>query len=139
MNEDRGEGVPPGCSVLFVDDEEDLVEKFVERMRRRGLRALGALSGEDALALLEAQRFDVVVIDVGMPGMGGIEVLMEVKALRPEAEVVMISAAPDVDQAIRGIDLGAFDYLVKPLSAEELLHRIDDAYRFKLAAADLVS
>lgn len=120
------------CRVLVVDDEEDLLEALTERICRRGLEAVGARSGEDALEMMEHRQFDVVILDVGMPKMNGIEALMEIKQRHPLTEVVMLSGHADTDLAIRGLELGAFDYFVKPVGFEDLLYRIEDAHRTKL-------
>ena len=120
------------CRVLIVDDERDYVEVLVERMQLRGLEAHGAGSGAAALALLEQRPFDVVILDVGMPGLGGIEVLERIKERFPAIEVLMLSGHANVELAVRGMDLGAFDYLVKPVDFDRLLYRVEDAYQSKL-------
>ena len=112
--------------VLFVDDEEELVATVVERLELRGIAATGAVSGEDALARIEAQPFDVVVLDVRMPGMGGLDVTKRIKRSHPDLEVILLSGHGAKDEANAGLCLGAFDYLQKPVDLEELiaiLHR----------------
>ena len=122
------------CRVLVVDDEEDYLDTLVERLRTRELDATPAADGEQALEQLAAGAFDVVVLDVGLPGLGGLEVLEQVKQLYPTLQVLMLSGHADVKLAVRGMDLGAFDYLVKPVQIEELVYRIEDAFQTKQLA-----
>lgn len=118
--------------VLVVDDEEDFLETIVKRLRDRNLEVSGALSGEAALALMEAQDFDVVVLDVRMPGMDGIEALKEMKKRKPLTEVIMLTGHASVESGIQGMQLGAFDYVMKPVPLDELLDKMRQAYERKL-------
>ena len=107
--------------VLFVDDEEELVAAVVERLQLRGIHASGATSGSDALKKVEENGFEVVVLDVRMPGMGGFDVIQKIKHKHPDIEVVLLSghgSAEDVDEGLR---LGAFDYLQKPVDIGHLV------------------
>jgi DNA-binding NtrC family response regulator len=85
----------------------------------------------EALARLAADRFDVVVLDVKMPGMDGIEALREMKKRHPLVEVILLTGHADVDVAIEGMEIGAFDFLVKPAEIDDLLYKIQDAYERK--------
>jgi DNA-binding NtrC family response regulator len=117
--------------VLLVDDEVEYLETLVKRLARRGLDASAVHNAADALSRLEKAPPDVVVLDVKMPGMDGIATLREIKKRRPLVEVIMLSGHADVEAAIEGMELGAFDYLVKPTDIEELLFKIQDAYEKK--------
>ena len=119
------------CEVLLVDDEVDYLEILVKRLTRRGLGATATHNAQDALERMEESLPDVVVLDVKMPGMDGIETLREIKKRHPLVEVIMLSGHADVEAAIEGMELGAFDYLVKPTELEELLFKIQDAYEKK--------
>jgi DNA-binding NtrC family response regulator len=123
-----------GCAVLVVDDEEDFLEALVERLRHRGLDTTAAGDGEQALERLAGRAFDVVVLDVGLPGIGGLDTLERIKQLHPTTQVLMLSGHADVKLAVRGMDLGAFDYMVKPVPIEELVYRIEDAFQTKRLA-----
>jgi len=114
--------------VLVVDDEEDFLETMVNRLKRRGLEAKGALSGPEALQMIAAESFDVVVLDVRMPGMDGIEVLREIKNRWPFLEVIMLTGHGSVESGIQGMRLGAFDYVMKPADLEDLLGKILQAH-----------
>jgi DNA-binding NtrC family response regulator len=112
--------------VLFVDDEEELVSTVVERLDLRGIDATGAMSGEEALTRIEEQPFDVVVLDVRMPGLGGFDVIKRIKQSHPDLEVILLSGHGAKEAAETGLRLGAFDYLQKPVDLEDLiaiLHR----------------
>lgn len=121
-------------SVLLVDDEEDFLRTIVKRLLKRGIAAQGVSRGEEALTLLAEEPRDVVVLDVKMPGMGGLEVLKHIKAQWPTTEVIMLTGHASVDAAMEGMDHGAFDYLMKPADLEDLLYKLEDAYRKKTLA-----
>jgi len=117
--------------VLIVDDERDYLETLLKRMRKRDLDIAGVGSGEDALKWLETNSVDVVVLDVRMPGMDGIKILREIKKSYPLVEVIMLTGHASTEVAIEGMELGAFDYLMKPVDFDELLYKIQDAYKKK--------
>ena len=117
--------------VLLVDDEVELIDRLVRRMEMRRVDVEGANSGSDALAMLDRKEFDVVVLDVKMPKMGGIETLREIKKRYPIIEVIMLTGHANVEVAIQGMELGAFDYLLKPIKIDQLLYKIQDAYKRK--------
>jgi len=118
-------------SVLLVDDEEDFLRTILKRLAKRGINAEGANRGEQALAMLAENPRDVVVLDVKMPGMDGIEVLKHIKASWPTTEVIMLTGHASIDAAVEGMGCGAFDYLMKPADLEDLLYKLEDAFRKK--------
>ncbi|MDX2439846.1 MAG: response regulator [Desulfobacterales bacterium] len=119
-------------NVLIVDDEEDFLETITERLNKRQVDASGARSGEEALKLLKEKTFDVVILDIKMPGgMDGIEALREIKKIQPLAEVILLTGHASVETSIEGMKLGAFDYLLKPIKLEELLKKIAQAIEKK--------
>ena len=115
-------------SVMIVDDEEDFLETLVKRLEKRDVKVIGAKSGEEALELLRESPVDVVVLDVKMPGMDGIDALKEIKRRHPLVEVVLLTGHASTEVAIKGMELGAFDYLMKPIGMDELLYKVQDAY-----------
>ena len=117
--------------VLLVDDEVELIERLVRRMEMRRVDVEGVNSGPDALAMLDRKEIDVVVLDVKMPAMDGIETLREIKKRYPIIEVIMLTGHANVEVAIQGMELGAFDYLLKPIKIDQLLYKIQDAYKRK--------
>lgn len=117
--------------VLLVDDEVELIDRLLKRMQMRRVDVEGVNSGPDALAMLDRKDFDVVVLDVRMPKMDGIETLKEIKKRHPIIEVIMLTGHANVEVAIQGMELGAFDYLLKPIKIDQLLYKIQDAYQRK--------
>lgn len=117
--------------VLLVDDEVEFLETLLKRMRKRQVEAAGVQSGEEALRYLEKTPVDVVVLDVKMPGMDGIQALKAIKEHHPLVEVIMLTGHANVEVAIQGMELGAFDYLMKPMDIDELLYKVQDACKKK--------
>lgn len=117
--------------VLVVDDEAEFRDLTVKRLDKRGLKAAGAASGEEALVAIDRTLVDVVLLDVKMPGMDGIETLREIKRRKPLIEVVLLTGHASVDSGIEGMKLGAFDYLMKPIELDSLLDKLADAYEKK--------
>jgi len=118
--------------VLVVDDEEDFLETLVNRLKKRRLEATGVLSGEAAIDLMKRQAFDVVILDVKMPGgIDGIETFREIKRLSPLTEVILLTGHASLETSIEGMKLGAFDYIMKPVKLEELLKKLGAAFEKK--------
>ncbi|MGE3881405.1 MAG: sigma-54-dependent transcriptional regulator [Planctomycetota bacterium] len=121
----------PPCSrtatILVVDDESDLVESTAFFLRRAGYTVNTALSGSGALQALAKTQFDVVLSDVRMPEMSGVELLRAIKARDPDIEVILVTAFPDLEVAVASIKSGAFDYLKKPFDEAQLLSRVEKA------------
>ena len=118
--------------VLFVDDEEDFLETILKRMKKRRVNASGVESGNEALSFLAHTPVDVVVLDVRMPGMDGIQALMEIKKTNPLTEVIMLTGHASLETARKGMEMGAFDFLMKPVNIDELLYKLEDAHKNKL-------
>ncbi len=118
--------------VMLVDDEAPFVETMTKRLQKRELDVISALSGQAALdTLSQTPNIDVVILDVKMPGMDGLETLKKIKAGYPLTEVVMLTAHATVESAIEGMKLGAFDYLMKPCDMEQLMGKVREATRKK--------
>jgi DNA-binding NtrC family response regulator len=118
-------------NVLIVDDEHDFLDMTVKRLQKRGLVCKGVDNGIDAVKTVKAGDIDVVLLDVKMPGIDGIETLKQIKALKPLTEVVMLTGHASVQSGIDGMKLGAFDYLMKPTDFDELIEKLNDAYEKK--------
>jgi DNA-binding NtrC family response regulator len=125
-------------SVLLVDDEAEFLEYLKSRLESRGLTVFSAASGLDALQTMGRHRIDVVVLDVRMPGIGGLEVLRKTKQKHPLAEVIMLSGHATVESAIDGLKLGAFDYVTKPCDISDLLEKINAAFARKEATEEKI-
>jgi two-component system, OmpR family, response regulator len=117
--------------VLIVDDEDDFRETIVKRLNARKIQSEGAASGIKALEVLKDKDFDVIVLDVKMPEMDGIETLRHIKKMKPEIEVIMLTGHASVEFGLKGMQLGAFDYVMKPAPLNELLDTIGQAYNKK--------
>jgi DNA-binding NtrC family response regulator len=118
--------------VLFVDDETDFLGIIIKRMKKRNVDAAGISDGDKAIALIEKDRFDVVVLDVKLPGnKSGIEILKEIKCRWPLVEVIMLTGHAMLDAARAGMENGAFDFMVKPADIDELYYKIKDACQKK--------
>ena len=114
--------------IMLVDDEVPFVETMTKRLEKRELRVLPAYSGEEALEKLETnQNLDVVILDVKMPGLDGIETLKEVKKTYPLMEVIMLTGHATMETAIEGMKWGAYDYLMKPCEIEKLMEKVEGA------------
>jgi DNA-binding NtrC family response regulator len=115
--------------VLLVDDEEEFVSALAERLMLRGIEVDSALNGEEALARLVEKEFEVVILDVLMPGLGGLEVLKQIKSTHQNTQVILLTGHGSTREGIEGMRLGAFDYLIKPVDIEELLEKMKEAAR----------
>ena len=116
------------ATVLLVDDEVPFVETMTKRLTRRDLDIISAFSGDEALAQLKAHpNIEVVILDVKMPGMDGIETLTEIKKAHPLKEVVMLTGHATVESAIDGMKKGAYDYLMKPCDIDTLVNKVTEA------------
>ena len=110
-----------GLRILIVDDEFELVSALEERLNLRGFQAKGVTTGVDALEHLESVGCDVVLLDVRMPGLGGLELMGKIKEKHPTLPVVLLTGHGSPEDADNGMQLGAFDYLQKPVKIVELV------------------
>ncbi len=115
--------------VLIVDDEEELVTTIAERLQIRGIQAQTATDGETALKMIEANPPQVVVLDVMMPGMGGIEVLQRMNAQNLKIPVILLTGYGSTEKGAEGMRQGAFDYLMKPCDLNNLIGKIQEAVK----------
>jgi two-component system, OmpR family, response regulator len=107
--------------VLLVDDEEIFRETLAKLLKRRGLEVTTAPGGREALDLLAARPVDVVVLDLRMPGMDGIETLRRIAATRPEARVIILTGHGSVEAGVQALGASAYDFLLKPVAPEQLM------------------
>ena len=107
--------------LLFVDDEEELVSAVVERLEIRGIEGVGVTSGDEALRLLQREHFDVVLLDVKMPGVNGLDVLRTITRAYPDTKVILMTGHGSAEDIELGLRLGAAACLQKPVDLETLL------------------
>jgi DNA-binding response OmpR family regulator len=115
--------------LLLVDDEEGYVKVLAKRMTRRNMEVMTALSGSEGIQRLRKQDFDVAILDLKMEDMDGIEVLRVFKKMVPDMPVIMLTGHGTEKAAREGLEMGAFDYLMKPCDLEELVEKIRAACR----------
>jgi len=116
------------ANVLLIDDEVPFVETMTKRLTKRNLQITTAFSGQEAIKSLKKKPgVEVIILDVKMPGMDGIETLQEIKKCYPLIEVIMLTGHGTVESAIEGMKLGAFDYLMKPCDMDQLISKVKEA------------
>ncbi|WP_413847900.1 response regulator [Desulfobacula sp.] len=114
--------------LLLVDDEKAFLDTITKRLEKRDLKVSAVYSGKDALIRLENDKtIEVVILDVKMPGIDGIQTLIEIKKKFPLVEVIMLTGHATVETAIDGMQIGAFDYLMKPCDIDVLVAKVNDA------------
>ncbi|MCJ7809582.1 MAG: response regulator [Desulfobulbaceae bacterium] len=118
-------------SVLVVDDEKDFVEMLSLRLQEVGEKVSTAYSGKECLETLEKTNIDVVILDIKMPGMDGMETLREIKKRFPVIEVIMLTGHGSTETAVEGMKFGAFDYLMKPADFDDLDAKLEGARKRK--------
>jgi DNA-binding NtrC family response regulator len=119
--------------LLLIDDETGFLDAMARRLKKRNYDVLTATSGMEALEVLgnDGEKIEVVILDVKMPGMDGIETLSEIKRKYPLIEVVMLTGHATVSSAIDGMKQGAFDFLMKPCDMDVLVEKVNEAASMK--------
>ena len=125
-----------GRSVLLVDDETVFTNNMSKLLTSRGYRVTAVNSGDSAIQVLEKEDFDVIVLDLKMPGMDGITTLKEIKRLGLFTETLILTGHGSIDSAMEATKLGAYDYLPKPCEIGELVAKIEGAWEKKDNAND---
>lgn len=121
------------AKVLLVDDEEEYVQALGTRLTTRGMKVSTATSGQQAVDMVESQMFDLIILDLAMPGMDGLETLKRIKGKQPDAEIIMLSGQGTVKTSIEAMKLGAGDFLEKPVDIQELTAKINKAQDRRLS------
>ena len=125
--------------LLLVDDEQEFVETLADRLKMRNLDASIARNGEEALSAVEKEEPDVIVLDVKMPGIDGIEVLRRVKEAYPNVEVIILTGHGSEKDEEAARSLGAFDYVKKPADLDALVPRITNAFKQRMKKLERMS
>lgn len=124
MGEGRG-------TVLVVDDEEAVRRVISRKLRREGYDCVSAADGREALDKVTAEHFEVVLLDIKMPGMSGMQALPRIVAESPNTCVIMSTAVVDVQTALEALNLGACDFITKPFDLDDVARRVDRALEAK--------
>jgi len=127
----EGRGKIDTIRMLLVDDEEAYVNVLSNRLQKRGFDVTKSYGGAEAIQKMRQQEFDVAVLDLKMADMDGIEVLKIMKLMDPKIEVIMLTGHGSAAACKQGLELGAFDYLMKPCELDSLVKKIEAAYRKK--------
>ena len=130
--------VPEKIRVLIVDDETDFAEILSKRLEVRKFEVDTVFSGDEAVGMIQDRDYDVVLLDVLMPGKSGIDTLKKIKEIRPLVHIIMLTGHASVETAIEGMELGAFDYLIKPTETDELVEKIRLAYEHKTSQEERI-
>ena len=118
--------------ILLVDDEKPFVETMMKRLRKREIEVESAHDGLEALSYLkENSGTEVVILDIKMPNMDGMTALKEIKSKYPLIEVIMLTGHATVETGIKGMKMGAFDYLMKPCDMDQLIEKVNEAAKRK--------
>jgi len=117
-----------GSKILLVDDEIVFTDNMSRLLTTRGYRVIAVNSGDSAIQALDNEDFDVVVLDLKMPGMDGITTLKEIKKLGLFTETLILTGHGSIDTALEAMKLGAYDYLTKPCEIDELVDKIEGAW-----------
>jgi len=118
--------------LLLVDDEDDFRTTLANRLKRRNLAVTDAGSGEEAIEIIGQKSFDVAIVDIKMPGMDGIETLRRIRKIDPLVEVILLTGHASVEAGIEGIKSGAYDYVIKPCNVNDLMVKVEDAFRRRM-------
>jgi DNA-binding response OmpR family regulator len=113
--------------ILLVDDETEFVSTLAERLNLRGFDVNVATDGESAIQMVEESQPNLMILDLKMPGLGGLEVLKQVKEMNPDIKVILLTGHGSTKEGIEGMNLGASDYLMKPINIEELIPKMQEA------------
>ncbi|MDU1663191.1 MAG: response regulator transcription factor [Peptoniphilus harei] len=124
--------------ILLVEDEEKLLESIREGLVHSGYAVDTALDGEEGSFMAFTNDYDLIILDINLPQKDGFEILKEVRARDREVNIIMLTALSDIDDRVRGFDLGANDYVLKPFHFEELKARIRSLLRRKTTIKDSV-
>jgi DNA-binding NtrC family response regulator len=117
------------ANVLVVDDEEQFLKVFSQRLQGRGMKVDTASTGEEALDRAKKKDFDAIILDMAMPGMSGIETLKRIKSENPDLQIIMLTGHGTVEKGVEAMKLGAVDFLEKPADINKILEKISEAKR----------
>jgi len=115
--------------ILLVDDEQEFVTTLAERLEIRNMNVSVAMDGETALRIVQKELPQVIVLDVLMPGLNGLDVLERIKSIDSKIQVILLSGHGSTKDGITGLKLGAFDFLIKPIDIDELIIKLNEGWK----------
>ena len=118
--------------VLLIDDEKEFLEVMSERMQNRDIDVTTASSAREALALVEKESYDAIILDLQMPEMDGLQALERLKAINPDLQVILLTGHATVEKGVQAMKLGATDVLEKPADIQTLTEKIRKAHARKI-------
>jgi len=122
--------------VLIVDDEKEFLEVMEERISARGMEVATSMSAKEALATIETEAFDAIIMDFQMPGMDGIEALKAIKEKKPELQIILLTGHASVKKGVEAMKEGALDFIEKPADLDELTDKIKEAQANKMIVVE---
>ncbi len=125
-------------NVLLIDDEEQFRTAIARQLTVRGYTVHQAGTGELGIAVVRETPLDLVILDMRLPGINGTATLKEIKRVSPLTEVIMLTGQATVKAAMETLTLGAFDYMTKPMGIDELIYKMEDAYKKRLLATQQI-
>jgi DNA-binding NtrC family response regulator len=132
----KKEDIMPHTKVLLVDDEVEFASALAERLQMRDYDVKTASNGLEAMALFHGSPPDIVILDLRIPGMDGLEILKNIKIFDPTIEVLILTGHGDVESVAEGMKNGAFEYIMKPIDIGELTSKIDMAMKKRIGSRD---
>lgn len=120
------------ANVLLVDDEEQFLNVFAERLKTRGLKIDTAASGEEAVTKSRGKELDAIILDLAMPGMGGLETLRKLREENPDLQVIILTGHGSVESGVEAMKEGAFDFMEKPVDITKIMAKIGEAKHKKI-------
>jgi DNA-binding NtrC family response regulator len=120
------------ANVLVVDDEEQFLKVFSQRLQGRGLKVDTSTSGEDAIKKVKGKEFDAIVLDLVMPGMSGMEALKRIRAENPDVQIIILTGHGTIEKTVEAVKEGAIDFLEKPADLSKIMEKISEAKQKKV-------
>jgi len=115
------------ADILLVDDEEQFLKVLSQRMEGRGMKVDTSTSGEEALSKVQGKEFDAIILDLAMPGMGGMETLKRIRSENPDVQIIMLTGHGSVEKGVEAMKEGAVDFLEKPADLNKIMEKVAEA------------
>jgi DNA-binding NtrC family response regulator len=120
------------ADILLVDDEEQFLKVLSQRLEGRGMKVDTSSSGEEALSRVKGKEFDAIILDLAMPGMGGMETLKRIRSENPDVQIIMLTGHGSVEKGVEAIKEGAVDFLEKPADLSKIMEKVAEAKRKRI-------